>query len=192
MRRGFKADAERQALDLRQSLSLSIAVPLIGTQLAKHLEVLVSSANRIPRIPNEIREQLWEADNMSWSAFTISHEHKGKRVFYNPTHPRGRHESNVMHEISHILCNHAPSKFVTFENCDFSLRTCDPEQEEEADWFSGCLKLPRESLIWAVRQKMENEEIASHFVTSLEMVKFRRNVTGVDRQIQQGRKRWQK
>jgi hypothetical protein len=92
-----------------------------------------------------------------------------------------------MHEIAHVLCEHEPSKFVTFNGCDFSLRTCNPEQEEEADWLCGCLKLPRESLLWAVRRGMTDEQIADHFVSSLDMVQFRRNVTGVDIQMKRSR-----
>lgn len=187
MKHGFKAQAERQARSLRKALRLSTSTPLIGTQLAEHLGVRISSANGIPQIPPEIREQLWEVDNTSWSAFTISHVDHGKWVFYNPTHSRGRHESNVMHEISHVICDHEPSKFVTFNGCSLSLRTCDSEQEEEADWLCGCLKLPRESLLWAVRRGLTNEQIANHFVSSLDMVKFRRNVTGVDIQINRSR-----
>lgn len=181
---GFKAKAEKVAVSLRQTLCPSNSEPLIGTKLAHHLQVKVSSTNRIPRIPTEIMEQLWEADCTAWSAFTITHPQQGKWVLYNPTHSTGRHESNVMHEISHILCEHEPSKFVTFEGCTFALRTCNPDQEEEANWLTGCLKLPRGSLLWAVRHRMSNEQIAEHFVTSLDMVQFRRNVTGVDIQIQ--------
>lgn len=188
MRRGFKAQAAREANSLRAALSLSTSMPLTGIQLSKHLQVKVSSASQISQIPDEVRQQLWEADNGSWSAFTISHPTKGKCVFYNPTHSRGRHESNVLHEMSHLICGHPPSKFISFENCDFSLRTCRPEQEQEADWLGGCLKLPRESLLWALRKGMTNQEIAAYFITSLDMVQFRRNVTGVDRQLYQGRK----
>jgi Zn-dependent peptidase ImmA (M78 family) len=188
LKHGFKAEAERQANSLRQALSLDSSSSLIGTKLAKYLEVRVSSAECIPRIPDEIRQQLWEADSKSWSAFTIDHEVKGKHVFYNPTHSRGRHESNVMHELSHLICKHPPSKFISFENCSFALRTCYIEQEEEADWLGACLKLPRESLIWAVKQGMNNSQIADHFVTSFDMVQFRRNVTGIDKQL----KAWKK
>lgn len=188
LRRGFKAHAERQANALRGALSLSISVPLLSTTLAKHLKVIVKSADCIPHIPIELRQQLWEADHIGWSAFTISNMNNGRFVFYNPKHSRGRHESDVMHEISHLLCDHQPSQFVTFEGCSFSLRTCDPEQEEEADWLSGCLKLPRQSLLWAVQQGMNNQQIADHFVSSLEMVQFRRNVTGVDIQIRRSRR----
>jgi Zn-dependent peptidase ImmA (M78 family) len=184
LKRGFKSKAEKLTTSLRQVLCPSNSDPLIGTKLAKHLQVRVSSANRIPRIPIEIMEQLWEADSTAWSAFTITHPQMSKWVLYNPTHSTGRHESNVMHEMAHILCEHEPSKFVTFEGCTFALRTCNPEQEEEANWLSGCLKLPRESLLWAVGSKMSNAQIAAHFVTSLDMVQFRRNVTGIDRQIQ--------
>lgn len=187
MRHGFKAQAERQATSIREALALSPSNPLMGIQLSRHLSVRVSSASRIRHIPDEVREQLWETDNEGWSAFTISHPTRGTIVFYNPTHSRGRHESNVMHEMSHLICKHPPSKFISFEHCDFALRTCRPEEEEEADWLSGCLKLPRDSVVWAVRRGMTNQEIAAHFVTSLKMAEMRRNVTGVAKQYRPGR-----
>ena len=193
MKHGFKAQAERKANALREQLRIPPSKPLLGKNLAKHLKVKIASADRLLSIesssenslilPEEFRQQLWENDTSSWSAFTISHEVAGTWIFYNPTHNKGRHESNVMHEISHIVCKHEPSKFMAFNNMAFSLRTCDAEQEEEADWLCGCLKLPRDGLLWAVRRKMSNSKIADHFVTSLEMVQWRRNKTGVDRQL---------
>ncbi|MHB8630030.1 MAG: recombinase family protein [Aggregatilineales bacterium] len=147
----------------------------------------ITSARDIPKAPAEILTQLLQADPSSWSAFTIVHERKGTYIFYNPTHSKGRHESNVLHEISHLLCNHEPSKFVAFDGISYSLRTCNPEQEEEATWVCGCLKLPRKCLLWAVGQRMSNSDIAHHFLTNIDLVRFRRNVTGVDRQV--GRRR---
>lgn len=59
----------------------------------------------------------------------------------------------------------------------------DAAQEAEAAYLGGCLQIPREGLLWALRRHMSTAEIARHFGASELMVRYRRNVTGVDRQV---------
>ena len=93
-----------------------------------------------------------------------------------------------MHETAHILCAHPPAKIARIGGCSF--RTYDPTHEGEAEWLGGCLQITREGLLWAIYQGMNNEDIAAHFGASLDMVRFRRNTTGVDAQIVRARALW--
>ena len=86
-----------------------------------------------------------------------------------------------MHEAAHILRNHPPARIVSVGGCSF--RTYSPEDEKEAEWLGGCLQITRDGLLWAIRKGMTNESIAAHFGASSEMVRFRRNTSGVDTQI---------
>jgi hypothetical protein len=63
------------------------------------------------------------------------------------------------------------------------LREFKTEDEEEAEWLGGCLQIPREGLTWAISRGMTSKQVAEYFHASEEMVRFRRNMTGIDRQF---------
>jgi hypothetical protein len=65
----------------------------------------------------------------------------------------------------------------------WALRTFDAQQEEEAEWLGGCLQVPRDAVLQLVRRCYGNEAIAAHFGSSEDMVRFRRNMTGIDKQV---------
>lgn len=182
MRRGFKTWAERLALEQRSNLNLGNVSPLPARALAGYLEVTVIAPHQIPGIPQNILHQLQYADHESWSAITL--ERNGcTLIIHNQTHSPRRQESDIMHELSHILCNHEPSQLVKLDFFPIPFRSYDPVQEEEASWLGACLQLPRNALLWAVRRGMNNSMIVEHFGASMDLVKYRRQITGVDFQI---------
>ena len=65
-----------------------------------------------------------------------------------------------------------------------SLPSCDPTQEEEAAWLSGCLLLPRALLLAEVRRGSGAKDIAKRCGVSERMAQYRLDVTGVARQNQ--------
>lgn len=86
-----------------------------------------------------------------------------------------------MHELAHLILKHRPSHIVEVGQLPFALRTYDPEQEEEATWLGGCLQIPRSALVWAVKRNMSEQKIADHFGSSVELAKYRLQVTGVSK-----------
>lgn len=94
-----------------------------------------------------------------------------------------RIESTIMHELSHIICNHHEETDATQNNSGLLLRNHNELHENEAEWLGGCLQLPKEGLLWALKNKMSVKEIAEHFNSSLEMTKYRINISGVKRQL---------
>jgi Zn-dependent peptidase ImmA (M78 family) len=64
-----------------------------------------------------------------------------------------------------------------------SFFTCDPEQEEEANWLAGCLLLPRALLIREASAGHDPATIAQKHCVSLPMARFRLNASGVLLQI---------
>ena len=90
-----------------------------------------------------------------------------------------------MHEIAHIICKHAAPN----SGINGFLRSYDEAQEEEARYMGGCLQIPREGLLWALRRRMTKEQIAKHFLSSVDLVRYRQNVTGADKQIARERAR---
>lgn len=187
MRRGFKTEAEREAAQQRQFLGLSINEPLLARRLINYHGLLLLTPQSIPGMKTEHLFQLLEADESAWSAVSIL---VGTQIaiIYNTSHSAGRQESDLTHEVAHLLCKHEPMYLVPLPGLPLVLRTYNVEQEDEANWLTGCLKLPREALLWAVRNGMDNTEIATYFQASLQLVEYRRRITGIDKQL--GYARW--
>ncbi len=182
MRRGFKAWAEREAIEHRHHLDLKVDAPLPAAQLAASFGVSIISPELIPGMSQEHLECLLQRDKSSWSAITVS-AGDVTAIIRNTGHARTRQESNLMHELAHIICKHAPSELMQVGELPFLLREYNAEQEEEASWFGACLQLPRPALLWAVKRRITVLEMVQHFQASEELIRFRRQVTGIDRQL---------
>lgn len=182
MRRGFKTWAEKIAVEQRGLLLLKSHLPMPARSLGKHLGIAIITPLEILGIPEPVVTQLLKTDPSSWSAVTISRTDRSI-IIHNINHSPRRQESDLMHELAHILCKHKPTQLTQLPNASFALRSYDRNQEEEASWLGGCLQIPRVALLWALRQGMDNSRIAEHFNASLDLVKYRREMTGVNRQI---------
>jgi len=182
MQRGFKAWAEHEAIEQRRRLGLGATVPLPATQLAAYLDITIVSPEHIPGMTREHLECLLQRDRSSWSAITVN-INSATTIIHNTGHARTRQESNLMHEIAHIICKHAPSELIRVGGLPFLLREYNAEQEEEASWLGACLQLPRPALLWAVKRRMTVAEMVQYFQASEELIRYRRQVTGIDRQF---------
>ncbi len=182
MRHGFKTWAERQAIGLRRALDLPPHAPLPAARLAAHLGITIVGPDRIPGLTVKRIRQLLQVDPSGWSAVTISTDGI-VLIIHNTAHAPCRQESDLMHEQGHIICKHEPAQMVGLGNLPWALRTYDADQEEEAAWLGGCLQLPRESLLWALQCGMDDAMLVDHFGASIDMVRYRRQKTGVDRQL---------
>jgi Zn-dependent peptidase ImmA (M78 family) len=177
--RGFKAAAERRAVDLRAQLGLKPYDPLDMTAVAAHLGLKVISASSLVDIAR--LEELERLQAFAFSAVTF--EIKGKPyIVTNPIRAQGRIASDLAHEMSHILLKHELSEVSEFEGVPF--RTCRPDEEEQATALGGTLLLPRPLLFNAAKSGMGPDEIARQYAVTIEMARFRYNTTGVGKQIQ--------
>ena len=181
--RGFKTWAERTAIAIRRECGHQPSDPLPASDLAAHLGVGLLTPDEIPGLPVTERRQLLESDPDGWSGVTIE---IGKHhvVIYNPRHSGGRIASDQMHELAHIVIGHAPSRMVISPDGEIVMRSYDQKQEDEAAWLSGCLLLPREALLSIARSRLSDGEVCKRFCVSPQMLKSRRNLTGVARQMQ--------
>jgi Zn-dependent peptidase ImmA (M78 family) len=155
------------------------------------MEIPVVTPNEIKGLTQEDLNELFGRGSSNWSALTLVTPKKTV-IIHNSSHSVGRQESNIMHELSHLICDHQPSEIMQIDGFAFPIRTCDKSQEEEADWVCGCLKLPRDGILWAVRSGMTHEAIADRFASSLDLVRYRIRITGVDRQVQRARQKWRR
>jgi hypothetical protein len=182
MRRGFKTWAEQQAIVQRCNLGLAADAPLPAARLASYLDVIVVGPEQIPGMSPEHLECLLQRDRSSWSAITVS-MNACMMIIHNTEHAPTRQESNLMHEMGHIICKHTPTELMRVGGLPFLLREYNADQEEEASWLGACLQLPRSALWTAVRRRMTTAEMVQYFQASEDLIRFRRQMTGVNRQF---------
>ena len=187
-RRGFKTWAERTSLRVRQKLSLPASSPLDPFRFADLLGVPVLNPGELPDLADDVRQRLKTDHRDCWSAITVS-DGKGHLIVVNSSHARTRLNSSLAHEIAHIILGHEPSMMFMSPSSEMALRTHNEEQEEEANWLAGCLLLPREALMLIRHMGKSPEDACSEYGVSTAMLRFRFNVTGVDAQLQYGRRR---
>ena len=181
MERGFKSRCEEMSRSLRFALDLKATDPLPAERLASYLDVLVWSVHDIG-LSIEDLHQLVEVDADSWSAITVSAFGR-EAIVVNPTHQGGRYSSDVMHEVAHLILGHEPNTVFFVDDSDMALREYNDSSEREADWLAGALLLPRDALVLVKRRRISDPDACSLFQVSQQMLKFRLDVTGVNRQF---------
>jgi len=176
VRRGFKAEAERHAARIRNELDLAPDARIDLSSLALHIGVEIISAAEL--VPLEELEELERLQPRCFSAATFHLPNKRTVVVTNPVgSSTARHVSDVAHEVAHVLLSHEIRRVQRLGN--FTFFDCDPDQEEEANWFAGCLLLPRPLLLRAARLGHSAEQVAELYGVSFEMARFRLNASGV-------------
>lgn len=176
MRHGFKAWSEKVALEYRLKLSLRYYEHMDGFALADHLSIPVLFPSDFPELSTGLLVQ------NDWSAMTFHHPMDGNIIILNNTHSTKRQQSNIMHEIAHVVCNHLGNAFEIVDGLPI-LRKFSKDQEEEAEWLGGCLQLPRKALTWALNKGMNENEMSEYHSASMRMVTYRLRITGAKLQF---------
>ena len=185
LRRGFKSEAERMAGHVRAQLGHGAARSVTPEALAALLGVEVRAGDDL--IPERKFKELEQLQPDAFSACTLRPSADRVVVVYNPLSHPSRRRSDLAHELAHVLLNHELSRIERLGDVTFF--SCDPVQEEEAGWLSGCLLLPRALLLAEVSKGAGAAEIAKKYGVSEKMAQYRLNVTGVIRQKQALRKK---
>lgn len=174
---GFKAEAERISERYREEVGISKFDPLDAFALAKHLEIPIISVEELSELPEEHLNKLREPS--IFSAIWMPNEDGDKIIIHNTRHSAKRQQSNLMHELAHIIRKHEVPEDIARLCLLLNLHYYNKEQEEEAKYLGGCLQITRAGLQWALKRNLTKEEIAEYFNASLEMVIYRLNTTGV-------------
>jgi hypothetical protein len=167
----FKRWCEAIATDQRSALGLRAFDRLPAYQLATHLGATILSPEQIPSLEPQYLNTLLTSN--AWSAAVISSD--PLQIVHNPRHAAARRESNLMHELGHILLQH---RMIGFDS-ETNLPLRRPQDEKEATYLGGCLQAPHRGLLWAVQREMTSSQIAKHFGASEEMVLLRSNAVGL-------------
>ena len=173
LRRGFKAEANAIALEVRSDLGLEPYSPLNPFALAEYLAIPVWSLGSMQQEIGQAIHHFTHAEPEAFSAITVFHGPQ-RTIVHNDAHGITRQRSNVAHELAHCLLGHSPMEALDSYGC----RTLNPTIEEEAAWLSGTLLVTREAAVSIVRRRLQNIQAAELYGVSLKMMTYRINVTG--------------
>jgi Zn-dependent peptidase ImmA (M78 family) len=110
-------------------------------------------------------------------------------IIYNPRKSKGRQASDITHEAVHFILDHRPATLILAPEFDVAMRSFDAKQEDEANWLAWCLLLPREALLYAMRQRWSVGDIETHYGVTENLVTFRLQKTGVHAQLKAASRR---
>jgi len=182
LRRGFKSQCERRSVELRRLLGREPRDPLSAAEVTKHYDITVWNPSQITGVPAADIQQLLGAGREEWSGFTLRIAMRHLVVMNSAQSPR-RQNSVLMHELSHIILGHELASAMFTESGDFVPSTYDQDQEDEAAWLGGTLLLPRPALMWMRYRGLADDEAATHFGVSPDLLRWRIRMTGIDYQL---------
>lgn len=178
MVKGFKTIAKKKSLEIRKELNVKYNEPLDCFKLVDYLDIPTYPVDKLGEFglsTEHINTICYSEGKQQFSATTISVPF-GHLIFYNQSHSFERTNSTLAHEASHIILGH---EFSSITDIKFIAREFDKDKEDEANWLAGCLLLPEEGLIWALKKRMSIQSIAGHFNISKQMTQWRYNSTGM-------------
>jgi Zn-dependent peptidase ImmA (M78 family) len=178
--RGFKAHAERLALDTRQEMGISAHQRLDPQALAEHLSIKVMTLGALATCADiaEALGVLHGPEASSLSAFTVFAGSK-RMIVHNEAHTTGRQASNITHEVSHGLLLHPAAPVLDLRGC----RNWNGDHEDEANFLAGALLIPARAAWGIARKRMSLQDAADIYGCSVEMVRWRVNITGASRRL---------
>ena len=84
-----------------------------------------------------------------------------------------------MHELAHVILGHNIPDDLAQLCLIFGLHYFNQKQEQEAKYLGACLQITRPGLQWALKRGFSEDQISDYFNASLDMVRYRLNITGV-------------
>jgi len=182
LRRGFKTWCENVSYGYRRDLNLSRHARLDPRNLARQIGVAILTPHDIPGLDAETLNHLLTVDPDSWSAVTLTIG-QVSIVITNSSHPDTRQNNSLAHELSHLILKHPPAQAFVTPDGMMVMNEYNRVHEEEANCLSATLLIPRDGLIHFLSLGWNDEEIAAHFGVSMDLLRMRKNLTGVERQL---------
>lgn len=176
---GFvKSHVNKIAIETRAELGLGTLDLLKPLALAEFLDIPVISLSSLQAHEPAGTQHFLHEDPQAFSAVTVFSGPK-RLVVHNDAHESGRQASNIAHELSHGLLQHAPTPALDSMGC----RDWDQVIEDEAQWLAGALLITEEAAVWSVRRQLDLPQIALRFGVSVDMARWRINMTGARKRV---------
>jgi len=181
---GFKAQAERISEAYRKELGLTIFCPLDAFRLAEYLEVPIVCITKTLSQDDLVKLIGTKSAPKDFSATRMINCDGDNIIIHNSNNSPYRQQSDIMHELAHVIRNHQTSIEVKRLCYLLNLQSTNAVQEEEAKYLGACLQMTRAGLFWAFKRNFTYEQISAHFSASLDMVQYRVNSSGVAKQLE--------
>lgn len=139
-RRGFKAEANRIALRIRDRMGLGPTDPIDPFEICTRLDIQVIPLSEIDPSSPFLRSVC-----SAFSAVTVPCGHE-TAIVHNDAHHPNRRRSNICHELAHCFLGHKCTPPLT----DDGARTRDGGIEAEANFLGGALLIPNEAALHIV------------------------------------------
>lgn len=167
-RRGFKAEANRISLRVREQVGLGPLDAIEPSEVCAHFEIELF---RLTELDCDTSPFL-RASRSCFSAVTVP---RGSRtaIVHNDSHHPYRQRSNICHELAHCFLGHRCTPPLT----ESGERARDGSVEAEANFLAGVLLIPNEAAIHIVRQNLISAAQRIYGV-SRAMLDYRLRVSG--------------
>lgn len=172
LRRGFRKEAEEYAQDFRSELQLHSHDPLDPLRLAEHLAIPVHTLSQHPAIPEADKDHFLNSGNSDFSATTLA-EGTYREIIHNDFQHSNRQNSNIIHEIAHIILGHPPKPPMISETC----RNFDPVMEKEANELGFTLLVPKIAALFAVEHFRDLPAASKFYAVSESLLGYRIRIT---------------
>lgn len=182
MRRGFKTEAKRLALELRTEIDLDAHAPFDPYAFASEYGIPVV---RLSELTGVAREHFMKEQGSALSGALIP-DGTGVVILENDAQPLTRRRTTMCHELAHVVLEHSFGVSLSDE------RKCGlgGQQEEEADWLSGEMLIPYDGAYRLARANATDDRAAHAFDVSLAVARWRMNHSGARKVVERGRAKW--
>ncbi len=183
LRRGFKAEANRLAREIRRDLRLNAADPVDPRALAQNLAIPLVPLSALKKDAPAVVRQFSQEESGVFSALTMFYGTR-RAILYNDSHSPGRQASDIAHELSHALLQHPPEVAIDHRG----RRNWNQNLEDEATWLAGALLISDEAAIEIAKNQMSTDVAAVAYGVSEQMIVWRLNVTAAVHRVGLSRK----
>lgn len=182
-------EQEHNALDLRHEMNLALEDRLDHIEAFELVpKVLGVLAHTELELSDEQLRHFTGARSNRWSGMCVPLPEGDHLVVYNANHPETRIRATLMEELFHLRLGHAPTTVRTFSVGE-KVRDFDSAKEGEAYGSGAAALVPYKPLRAMLTSGMSVQEIAGHFEVSDQLVRFRINVSRLNRAKQPSRRR---
>lgn len=167
-RRGFKAEANRISLRIREQMGFGPLDPIDPANVCTHFDIVLL---KLSELGCDFSSFLG-ADCSSFSAVTVPCGWR-TAIVHNDSHHPYRQRSNICHELAHCFLGHQCTPPLT----ESGERARNSGIEAEANFLAGTLLIPNEAAIHIVRQGLVPVAQGIYGV-SQQMLEYRLRVSG--------------
>ena len=169
VRRGFRTEAEGYASEFRAELGIATDGALCPFRLAALLEVPVVPLSELNGFDCSAGGY---AEEEAFSATTVA-DGTYKMIFHNDGHHPHRQNSNIMHEIAHILLGHPAHPPLTEDRC----RNFNTTFETEAKELGFTLLVSKPAALKIVESGITMAQASILYGASRALIEYRIRIT---------------